>query len=109
MTNVRLKLPAEVTSELELPYPDSRDINAVLVAIDGLNVAASVVTLTALRPQLASLARALRGWVLRQSAPMPIRLLVKGNGVDIQLELPPNVSTGEIMRVLQRLVDTGGS
>jgi hypothetical protein len=105
MTLVHLRLPADVTSQLVLPRPDHRDVNFVVVGIEGLTVTASVVTLTALRPQFGRLAAALRGWVLRQPVDVPVRLAVKGKGLDLRVELPPNVSRAEILKALQPLVE----
>lgn len=105
MANVKLLLPDEVTSRLGLPHPDSRDVDLLVLAIDGLNVTASVVTLAVLRPQLAELAAALRTWVLRRPVTSNARLTVKGPGLDLRLELSPNVSRAEILAALQPLLD----
>jgi hypothetical protein len=105
LTNVQLLLPDEVTSRLSLANPDSRDVDLVILAIEGLTVAASIVTLATLRPQLGELAAALRGWVIRRPVATPTRLIVKGRGLDHRVELSPNVSRGEIIAALQPLLE----
>lgn len=109
MTHVQLMLPDEVVSGLALPPPDSRDADLVELAIEGLTVTASIATLAVLRPQLRELAAALRGWVLRQPVGTRSRLTVKGRGLDLRLELSPNVSRADILAVLQPLVDRDDS
>lgn len=105
MADVELALPPEVLAELDLPEQGMRgDIAKYRIAIEGLNVAASVVTLAALRPRLPALARALRRWVLRLHRPTPTRVLVHGQGIDVKLDLPPNVPVTEILRALEELV-----
>jgi hypothetical protein len=50
--NVLLHLPPEVIAEAGLPYEGLRDPNGITLALDGINVAASVVTLATLRLNL---------------------------------------------------------
>jgi hypothetical protein len=107
MTNVHLLLPDEVTSRLSLPSPDSREVDLVVVAIEGLTVTASIATLATLRPQLGELATALRGWIIRRPVATSTRLTVKGRGLDLRVELPPNVSRAEIIAALQPLLEAG--
>ncbi|HET8658919.1 MAG TPA: hypothetical protein VFM55_07970 [Micromonosporaceae bacterium] len=104
MADVELVLPPEVLAELDLPDQGTRGDGAPYrIVVEGLNVVASVVTLAALRPRLPALARALRRWVLRLDRPTPTRVLVHGQGIDVKLELPPNVPVTEILRALEAL------
>lgn len=105
VTQIQLLLPDEVQAELILPDPDGRDADLVVLSVEGLTVAASVVTLAALRPQFGALAAALRKWVLRRPAGPPPRLTVQGRGLDLRVDLSPNVSRAEIIAALQPLLE----
>lgn len=104
MTSVKLQLPPEIIKELDLPYEGIRDASAVTIAIEGISFAASLVSLAALRPRIKALAAAVRRWRLRDDRPV-VTMVVKGPGIDLKLDLPRNVSTGEILDQLRPLLD----
>jgi len=104
MSSVRLKLPQEIVAELDLPYEGVRDLQGIVIAVEGLNVAASLVTLAALRPRGRALVAAIRRWRLRQPQEV-IHLTVAGPGLDLKIELPPNVSSAHLFEQLRPLLD----
>jgi hypothetical protein len=57
VTTVTLMLPEEVIRELELSADAFRGSPDALLAIEGVNAAASIITLSTLRSQLPRLAR----------------------------------------------------
>ena len=96
MTTVQLQLPSEIVEELDLPYEGIRDAQGILVAIDGINVAASLITLATLRPRAEQLVRAIQRW--RRGVPKEsMTLVVKGRGIDLKIELPRNVGSAELL------------
>jgi hypothetical protein len=104
MSSVKLKLPEEIIAELDLPYEGVRDLQGIVIAVEGINVAASLVTLAALRPRGKALVAAIRRWRLRQ--PQETMLLtVTGPGVDIKIELPANVHSADLFEQLRPLLD----
>jgi hypothetical protein len=103
MTSVNLHLPPEVLTDLTLPYDGTRDTRGILIAIEGINVAASIVTLATLKPQLAALASAIRRWRLRQPVTSTVHMTIKSPSLDVKLDLPPNVSTSHIVAALEQL------
>ncbi|GAA3287974.1 hypothetical protein Dvina_15660 [Dactylosporangium vinaceum] len=105
MTNVLLHLPPEVVADAELPYEGLRDTNGITLALDGINVAASIVTLATLRLNARNLARAIRNWRLKSPPGRRMTLTVRGEGVELHLDLPPNVSVGDLLEQLQPLVN----
>ena len=65
MTSVSLQVPQEIVDELAMPYEGVRGGQGIIVAIEGINVAASVVTLATLRPYARRFVEAIRHWRLR--------------------------------------------
>lgn len=108
MTSIELRLPAEVLAEIEIPYEGTRGVGDFSIAMEGVDFTASVVTLAALRPRIAAFASALRRWVLRRQRSTPVRLTIRGKGIDVKLDLPPNVSTAQIMTAIADLIDEDG-
>jgi hypothetical protein len=104
MTTVQLSLPDEVVRELSLPYEGVRGPYDLAIAIEGIDVVASIVTLAQLRPQLATLANALRRW-RRADGQRPAVLTVDGPDIKLRLELPPNVQTTDVLAALQSLME----
>ncbi|MFG1605654.1 hypothetical protein [Actinoplanes sp. NPDC049265] len=93
---------------MDLPYDGVRDAGAVVIAIEGVNVAASIVTLVTLKQYAPRLAAALRQWRLhqpRKPAGEPTTLTVRGPGVSLSIDLPPNVSTQQLLTQLAPLLD----
>ena len=90
--------------ETSIPYEGVRDLQGVVVAIDGINFAASLVTLAALKQYAPALAGAIRRWRLRQDT-KPMTLTVKGESIDLTIDLPPNVSTQQLLEQLAPLLD----
>jgi hypothetical protein len=111
VTNVLLHLPPEVIAEADLPYEGLRDTSGITLALDGINVAASVVTLATLRLNAGNLVRAIRSWRLKSPPGRRMTLTVRGDGIELRLDLPPNVSVGDLLEQLQPLLndDTSGS
>jgi hypothetical protein len=107
MSTVELLLPADVLAELDLPQEGARGGNELSVAIDTMNVAASIVTLAALRHSVTAVAAAIRRWRLRQPPSTPCRLHVKGRGIDLKIDLPPNVQTAQVIEAIQDLIQKG--
>lgn len=87
-----------------VPYEGLRDVQGIVLAIEGINVTASIVTLVTLKQYAPLLAAAIRRWRLRQDH-APRTLTVKGDGIDLEIDLPPNVSTQQLLRQLARLLD----
>jgi hypothetical protein len=107
MTGIRLELPDDVVSQIDLGTESFRDIPSLVVAIDCMDVTASIVTLVSLREQLPALARVIRSWVTRRPRNAePTSLLVKGPNFEIKLELPPNVQTSQIIDAISKLLDS---
>ena len=104
MKTVQLNLPAEIVQETSIPYEGVRDLQGVVVAIDGINFAASLVTLAALKHYAPALAGAIRRWRLRQDT-KPMTLTVKGESIDLTIDLPPNASTQQLLEQLAPLLD----
>jgi len=104
MTAVRLDLPEEILRLAELPYEGVRDLQGVVIAIEGINVTASVITLATLKQYAPALASAIRRWRLRQDT-KPLTLTVRGDGISIKIDLPPNVSTGQLLDQLSPLLE----
>ncbi|WP_326563870.1 hypothetical protein [Micromonospora peucetia] len=104
MTSIKLVLPAEVLDELDLPYEGVRDVSAVTLAIEGVSVLANLATLAALQPQMGALVAAIRNWRLRDSRPSVV-LTVKGQGIDLEIDLPRNVSRAHLLDQLRPLLD----
>src|SRR2546430_2008079 len=104
MTSIQLQLPPEVVDELDLPYEGARGVDAVVVAIDGVNLAASVVTLATLKAQAGKLVAAIRRWRLGRGRG-PITMTVKGPSIDLRIELPPNVDTADLLDQSRPLLD----
>jgi hypothetical protein len=105
MTCIQLAFPDEIVSQIDLGTETVRDISTLVIAIDSLDVTASIITLTGLRQQLPEIARAIRSWVLRRPREAePAHLLVKGSDFEISLELPPNVHTSQIVDAISQLL-----
>jgi hypothetical protein len=85
-----------------------RDLAGIVLAIEGINFTASVVTLAALKQYAPALAGAIRRWRLGQDT-RPMVLTVKGEGIDLTIELPPNVSTQQLLHQLGPLLDSDES
>lgn len=90
--------------QAELPYEGVRDLQGIVVAIDGINLTASIVTLATLKQYAPALAAAIRRWRLRQDT-KPMTLTVKGDGIDLTIELAPNVGTQQLLRQLAPLLE----
>lgn len=102
-------MPEEVLREVELPYEGVRDVEGVIVAIEGINVAASVVTLATLKQYAPRLAASIRQWRLRRprrAGAEPIKLTVRGPGISLSIDLPPNVSTQQLLSQLGPLLES---
>jgi hypothetical protein len=80
-----------------------RDLGGIVVAIEGINFTASIVTLAALKQYAPALAAAIRRWRLRQDT-KPMTLSVRGDGVDLKIELSPNVDTQRLLQQLAPLL-----
>jgi hypothetical protein len=105
MTSIQLALPDEITSQIECGREAFRDVSTLIIAIDSLDVAASVITVVGLRQQLPNLARAIRSWVTgRPRDAEPAHLLVKGSDFEVKLVLPPNVQTAQIIDAINGLL-----
>lgn len=87
-----------------IPYEGLRDVQGVVLAIEGINVTASIVTLVALKRYAPQLAAAIRRWRLKQVR-SPLTLTVQGDGIDLKIELSPNISTRQLLRQLAPLLD----
>jgi len=81
-----------------------RDLQGIVFAIEGINFTASIVTLVTLRQYAPNLVAAIRRWRLNQSKGAVV-LTVKGGGLDMRVDLPPNVSTRELLQQLSPLLD----
>lgn len=97
-------MPAEIVEEAGIPYEGVRDLQGIVVAIEGVNLTASMITLITLKQYAPALAAAIRRWRLRQDT-TPMTLTVKGEGVDLRIDLPPNIDTGDLLRRLAPLLD----
>jgi hypothetical protein len=102
MTAVALKIPQEILDDAGLPYEGVRDVTAWVIAMDSIKVASGVITLASLQAQIEPLARAIRRWRLRHVA-RGCTLSVKGPGLDVCIDLPPNISRSQILRALHQL------
>jgi len=104
MTSVSLQVPQEIVDELAMPYEGVRGGQGIIVAIEGINVAASVVTLATLRPYARRFVEAIRHWRLRDKRATVV-LTVTGPGVEIRLELSRNIQPGELLEQLAPFFD----
>lgn len=103
-------MPEEVLREVALPYEKVRDVDGVIVAIEGITAAASVVTLATLQQYAPRLATSIRQWRLRRprrAADQPIKLTVRGPEISLSIDLPPNVSTEQLLGRLDPLLVSG--
>src|SRR6266498_2175718 len=82
MTSVQLALPDEILQEVNFPYDGVRDASGITLAIDGINLTASIVTLAAIKQYAPRLASAIRRWLLHQNKDSII-LTVKGGEIDM--------------------------
>ncbi|WP_020509998.1 hypothetical protein [Paractinoplanes globisporus] len=82
-----------------------RDLAGIVVAIEGINFTASVVTLATLKQYAPALVEAIRRWRLGQDT-RPMVLTVKGDGINLTIELPPNVSTRQLLQQLAPLLES---
>ena len=104
MTAVMMRVPEEIVREAGIPREGLRDTHGIIFAIEGINFTASVITLVTLRQYAPALASAIRRWRFDQER-SPIVLTVKGDGLDLRVELPPNVSTRELLTRLAPLLE----
>jgi hypothetical protein len=104
MKSVKLLLPEEIVRDADLPYEGLRDVSAIELAIEGINFTASIVTLVTIKTYAPQLAAAIRRWRLKQDR-TPRTLTVKGDGMSLRIDLPPNVSKQEILNQLAPLLD----
>ena len=99
-------MPEEIVRDAGVPYEGLRDVQGIVLAIEGINFTASIVTLVTLKRYLPQLAASIRRWRLRQDD-KPRTLTVKGEGIDLTIALPPNVSTQQLLRQLAPLFEEG--
>lgn len=104
MKTVLLKLPQEVIDDLDIPYEGVRGGHDIVVAIEAIDVTASVVTLAALVPRLANLVNAIRRWRLHDRQGNAV-MTVKGPGLELRIDLPPNIQSAEILSQLRPLLE----
>jgi hypothetical protein len=90
--------------QAELPYEGLRDLHGIVVAIEGINFTASIVTLATIKQYAPTLAAAIRRWRLLQDT-KPMTLTVKGDGIDLKIDLPPNVGTQQLLEQLAPLLE----
>jgi hypothetical protein len=95
MVSVKLQLPQEIVDDLAIPYEGIRDTQGIVLAVEGVNLVASVVTLASLQSKARELVQAIRAWRLGQRQPVVLR--VKGESIDLKIDLPQNVSTGDLL------------
>ena len=92
-------MPEEILREVALPYEGARDVDGIIVALDGIAAATSIVTLATLQQYAPKLATSIRQWRLRRprrAGDEPTRLTVQGAGLSLSIDLPPNVSTQQL-------------
>ena len=99
-------MPEEIVRDAGLPYEGLRDVSAIELAIEGINFTASVVTLATVQTYAPQLAAAIRRWRLKQDR-TPRVLTVKGDGMELTIDLPPNVSKQQILERLGPLLKEG--
>lgn len=104
MPSIQLQLPKAILDEIDLPYEGARDLPTITLAVQGISVAANVATLLTIRPHIATLVTAIRNWRFRHPDERVV-LTAKGPGIDLQFDLPPNVSRATLLRHLQPLLD----
>lgn len=104
MRNVKLVLPEEIVRDAAIPYEGLRDVQGVVLAIEGINFTASIITLVTLKKYAPRLAAAIRRWRLKQG-PASRTLTLKGDEIDLKLDLPRNVSSRQILELLAPLLD----
>ena len=103
MTSVQLAFPDEILHEANFPYDGVRDASGITLAIDGINLTASIVTLATIKQYAPQLASAIRRWRLHQDRDS-ITLTVKGSGIDMTVDLPRNISTQRLLEQLTPLL-----
>jgi len=81
-----------------------REASGITLAIDGINLTASIVTLAANKQYAPRLVAAVRRWRLHQDKDS-ITLTVKGGGIDMTIDLPPNISTQRLLEQLTPLLE----
>jgi hypothetical protein len=104
MTSIQLALPDEILKEVDFPYDGVRDASGITLAIEGINFTASIVTLATIKQYAPRLAAAIRRWRLHQDKDS-ITLTVKGGGIDLTVDLPPNISTQRLLEQLTPLLE----
>ena len=101
-------MPEEILREAELPSEGAHDAEGFVVAIAGVDVAASIVTLATLKQFTPRLASAIRQWRLnrpRRAGDEPVTLTVQGPGISLSVDLPPNVNTLDLLTRLAPLLE----
>src|SRR5262245_52420934 len=106
MSTVLLNVPQEIVDELEIPYDAGRDASAIVLAIEGINVAASAVTLASLRMHASRFVTAIRNW-RHGDARASVTLSITGPGISLTVELPRNVSKAQLLDQLRPLLEAG--
>jgi hypothetical protein len=98
---VELRLPPEIMAAVEADTDTERGPSELSVALDVVGAVSNVFTVAQLLKAAPELARRLRAWVRNRPAHHgEERLLIKGPGVSVELDLPPNVSSQKIVDAL---------
>lgn len=106
---VLVELPEEIWLDAGLTARGrSRGAGEVaVIAIEGVAVVANLVDVGELMAKLPGLAATVRGWVFRQPQGER-RLRVETAELSVEVPLPPNVSTADILEALRALVGPDG-
>lgn len=97
---VELRLPADVMTAVEPDADTERGPSEFTIALDVVGAVSNVVTVAQVLKAAPELARRLRSWAHGRSTHPDERLVIKGPGVSVELDLPPNVSSQKIVDAL---------
>jgi hypothetical protein len=98
---VELRLPPEIMTAVAVDTEAERGPSEFSVVLDVVGAVSNVFTVAQLLKAAPELARRLRARV--QKSPSRLgeeRLVIKGPGVSVELDLPPNVSSQKIVDAL---------
>lgn len=108
MTMVELRLPADLMAALPEEQGTERGLSDIGITLDVVGAVSNIVSLAGVLKAAPELARRLRAWIRGRPADAgPVRLTIKGPGIALELDLPPNISSEKIADAVTRALQPG--